>query len=72
MNTTKAGYSEVRRSLRAQSRIYGLRPLAERGELVSSAREHSELLELVAARDAEGAERLMRRHIGHVRGIWAE
>jgi DNA-binding GntR family transcriptional regulator len=60
------------RSLRAQSRIYGLRSLAERGELVPSAHEHAELLDLVAAGDAEGTERLMRRHIGHVRGIWAE
>jgi DNA-binding GntR family transcriptional regulator len=60
------------RSLRAQSRIYGLRSLAERGELVPSAHEHAELLDLVAVGDAEGAERLMRAHIGHVRGIWAE
>ena len=59
------------RSLRAQSRIYGLRSLAERGALVASAREHTELLDLVAARNAAGAEELMRRHIGHVRGIWA-
>lgn len=60
------------RSLRAQSRIYGLRGLAEQGELVPSAHEHAELLDLVVAGDAESAERLMRRHIGHVRGIWAE
>jgi DNA-binding GntR family transcriptional regulator len=63
---------ETVRSLRAQSRIYGLRGLAERGELVASAHEHTELLERVAAGDAAGAERLMRRHLGHVRGIWAE
>jgi DNA-binding GntR family transcriptional regulator len=62
---------ETVRSLRAQSRIYGLRSLAERGELVASAREHTQLLDLVAAADAPGAERLMRRHIGHLRGIWA-
>lgn len=60
------------RSLRARSRIYGLRRLADRGELVPSAREHAELLDLIAAGDAEGAERLMDRHIRHVRGIWAE
>jgi DNA-binding GntR family transcriptional regulator len=59
------------RSLRAQSRIYGLRSLAERGELVASAREHTELLDVVEARNAAGAGELMRRHIGHVRGIWA-
>jgi DNA-binding GntR family transcriptional regulator len=62
---------ETVRSLRAQSRIYGLRPLAEQGQLVPSAHEHTELLDLIAAGDAEGAERLMHHHIGHVRGIWA-
>jgi DNA-binding GntR family transcriptional regulator len=63
---------ETVRSLRARSRIYGLRALADRGELVPSAHEHAELLDLLAAGDAAGAEQLMRRHIGHVRGIWAE
>lgn len=59
------------RSLRSRSRIYGLRSLAERDQLVPSSHEHSELLDLVEAGDAAGAEELMRRHIGHVRGIWA-
>jgi DNA-binding GntR family transcriptional regulator len=63
---------ETVRSLRARSRIYGLRSLAERDALVPSAREHAELLDLLAAGDADGAEALMRRHIGHVRTIWAE
>jgi DNA-binding GntR family transcriptional regulator len=63
---------ETVRSLRARSRIYGLRTLADRDELVPSSREHAELLDLIVARDAEGAERLMDRHIRHVRGIWAE
>jgi DNA-binding GntR family transcriptional regulator len=63
---------ETVRSLRARSRIYGLRSLAERDELVPSSREHAELLDLIAAGDAEGAERLMDRHIRHVRGIWAD
>jgi DNA-binding GntR family transcriptional regulator len=62
---------ETVRSLRARSRIYGLRSLADRGALVPSAHEHADLLDLVAAGDARGAERLMRAHIGHVRGIWA-
>lgn len=60
------------RSLRARSRIYGLRRLADRGELVHSAHEHAVLLDLIAAGDADGAERLMDGHIRHVRGIWAE
>jgi DNA-binding GntR family transcriptional regulator len=59
------------RSLRSRSRIYGLRSLAERDQLVPSSHEHSELLDLIAAGDVAGAEDLMRRHIGHVRGIWA-
>ncbi|TNC25464.1 GntR family transcriptional regulator [Amycolatopsis alkalitolerans] len=62
---------ETVRSLRARSRIYGLRSLADRGELVPSSHEHAELLDLVAAGDASGAEALMDRHIRHVRGIWA-
>jgi len=63
---------ETVRALRARSRIYGLRTLAERDELVPSSREHAELLDLITARDADAAEQLMRRHIRHVRGIWAE
>lgn len=63
---------ETVRSLRSRSRIYGLRKLADRGELVPSAHEHAVLLDLVEAGDADGAERLMDRHIRHVRGIWAE
>jgi DNA-binding GntR family transcriptional regulator len=38
---------------------------------VQSAAEHHELMDLVEARDGEGSEQLMRRHIGHVRGLWA-
>lgn len=63
---------ETVRSLRARSRIYGLRALADRDALVPSAHEHAQLLDLLAARDAPGVEALMRRHISHVRGIWAE
>ena len=62
---------ETVRSLRARSRIYGLRSLADRDALVPSAHEHAELVDLLAAGDADGVEDLMRRHIGHVRGIWA-
>ena len=63
---------ETVRSLRARSRIYGLRALADRNALVPSAHEHAELLDLLATGDVAGIEDLMRRHIGHVRGIWAE
>lgn len=57
--------------LRARSRLYGLMPLAERGQLARSAAEHLELLDLVQAGDAAGTDKLLRRHIGHVRGEWA-
>ena len=63
---------EIVRSLKARSRITGLPELADDGQLVPSAHEHTEILDLIEAGDADGAERLMRSHIGHVRGIWAE
>ncbi|MEU2393870.1 GntR family transcriptional regulator [Streptomyces sp. NPDC007369] len=58
--------------LRKRSRLYGLTGLDEAGKLVSSAEEHLELLDLMLAGDAEGAEECMRRHLGHVRSLWAE
>jgi len=63
---------EIVRSLRTSSRLYGLRTLADATTLQRSMHEHAELLDLVAAGDGPGAEALMRRHIGHVRGIWAD
>lgn len=71
------GYAGNRRivdlvsDLRAHTRLMGLAPMVERGELADSATEHLELVELIAAGDEAAAEALMRRHIGHVRGIWA-
>lgn len=58
-------------NLRARSRLFGLQGLADRGELGNSAREHGRLNDLVLARDSEGAARLMRQHIEHVREDWA-
>ena len=63
---------EVIGNLRARSRLYGLHQLADRGQLAASAREHEQLVDLVLARDVEGAERLMAQHIKHVRGDWAD
>ncbi|WP_030242862.1 GntR family transcriptional regulator [Streptomyces sp. NRRL S-350] len=57
--------------LRKRSRLYGLTRLDERGELVSSAEEHLELLDLMIAGDAEAAEACMTRHLSHVRSLWA-
>ncbi len=62
---------DVVSDLRSQTRLLGLTPLVESGRLVASAEEHHELVGLVEARDGDGAEQLMRRHIGHVRGLWA-
>ncbi|MFE7316564.1 GntR family transcriptional regulator [Streptomyces sp. NPDC057555] len=58
--------------LRKRSRLYGLTALDERGELLPSAEEHLELLDLMLAGDAKGAEKCMTRHLGHVRTLWAE
>lgn len=62
---------ETVRSLRVRSRLYGMAALAEAGVLLPSSREHRELLELIDAGQAREAEKLMRQHIGHVRGSWA-
>ncbi|WP_044366336.1 GntR family transcriptional regulator [Streptomyces natalensis] len=58
--------------LRKRSRLYGLTGLDERDQLIPSAEEHLELLDLMVAGDAEAAERCMARHLGHVRSLWAE
>lgn len=58
--------------LRYKSRLYGVPRLAERGELEPSAREHERLLESVAAGDLDGTRTLMRHHLRHIRGIWAD
>lgn len=58
-------------SLRTRTRMYGLKSLSESNRLADSAQEHHELLDLIAAGDGPGARELMRRHIGHARGLWA-
>nr|WP_308012286.1 GntR family transcriptional regulator [Streptomyces acidipaludis] len=74
---TLLGYSNNRHlvdvvsDLRTQTRLLGLSPLLQSGQLGHSAAEHHELMDLVEARDGTAAEELMRRHIGHVRGLWA-
>jgi Transcriptional regulators len=62
----------VVKDLRYRSRLYGVSSLAERGELLPSAREHLELLDVIAVGDTGSAEALMRHHLRHVRGIWAD
>ena len=58
-------------SLRVRSRLYGMATLADSGKLLPTSHEHAELLDLIRDRDTDGAARLMRQHIGHVRGSWA-
>ncbi|MFI8931309.1 FCD domain-containing protein, partial [Streptomyces sp. NPDC053474] len=41
-------------------------------QLLPSAQEHIELLDLMVAGDAKAAEKCMTRHLGHVRSLWAE
>ncbi|GAA2479469.1 GntR family transcriptional regulator [Streptomyces thermolineatus] len=57
--------------LRKRSRLYGLADLAEAGALVASAQEHTELLDIMLTGDAEAAEAYTRRHLAHVRSLWA-
>lgn len=59
------------RSLRIRSRLYGQPRLAEAGALTPSAHEHAELVDLLDRGAGPAAETLMRQHIGHVRGAWA-
>lgn len=57
--------------LRSQTRLTGLGALFEQGVLVDSAREHHVIMDLVESRRADEAEAYLRRHIGHVRRLWA-
>lgn len=58
--------------LRKRSRLYGLNRLSESGQLTASAEEHVQLLDLVVAGDAPGAEACMLAHMSHVRSLWAD
>ncbi|GLW59191.1 GntR family transcriptional regulator [Kitasatospora phosalacinea] len=57
--------------LRKRSRLYGLNRLDQQGELVTSAEEHLELLDVLLTGDAEAAQACMTRHLGHIRHLWA-
>ncbi|MET9148778.1 MULTISPECIES: GntR family transcriptional regulator [unclassified Streptomyces] len=58
--------------LRKRSRLFGLGSLNETGRLVASAEEHVELLDLLVAGRGREAEECMRRHLSHVRTLWAD
>ncbi|MFD7956805.1 GntR family transcriptional regulator [Streptomyces ardesiacus] len=63
---------QVVADLRTRSRLFGLGSLNETGRLVASAEEHVELLDLMVAGHGAEAEECMRRHLAHVRTLWAE
>ncbi|HWM75835.1 MAG TPA: GntR family transcriptional regulator [Nocardioides sp.] len=64
-------YVEMVELLRNRSRLLGLPRLSGDRDLIQSASEHIELLELISAGDGPGSEALMRQHLRHVRGLWA-
>jgi DNA-binding GntR family transcriptional regulator len=57
------------RELRQQTRLLGLVNLSDSDALETSSLEHAELVRRLVAGDGEGAEALMRRHIGP--GLWS-
>ena len=62
---------EIVTDLRNKTRLLGLLPLLESGKLIESAEEHQTIMDLVEAGEADQAEAYLRKHIGHVRGLWA-
>jgi len=62
---------ELVAELRRQTRMVGLADLRPKVELIASANEHQDLLDLLATGDGEAAERFMVHHVGHVTGWWA-
>ncbi|WP_069165820.1 GntR family transcriptional regulator [Nocardia altamirensis] len=63
--------SQIVSDLRAQTRLFGLAALVARGELEQSAQEHHTIIDLIEHNQGEELELFLRKHIGHVRGIWA-
>ncbi|HCT75060.1 MAG TPA: GntR family transcriptional regulator [Micromonosporaceae bacterium] len=62
---------ELVTDLRNRTRLYGLDTLVHTGGLVDSAAEHLEMVALLEKGNAAKVSELMRRHLSHVRGIWA-
>ncbi len=57
--------------LRDQTRIVGLRSLAEAGALHATAAEHRPILDALRMRDITVARQTMTAHLEHTRGAWA-
>lgn len=62
---------EIVSSLRDQSRLPGLDRIAGTKPFVESTKEHALLLDAMERGQDELAAKIMRDHLGHVRGIWA-
>lgn len=62
---------DVAGNLRSRSRLHGLAEGANEAQLLGSAREHEQLVDLVLAGDAAAADRLLTSHITDVRTAWA-
>lgn len=62
---------EIIAGLRDQTRIVGLRSLAEHDALRASAAEHRPILDALRARDVAQAQRLLAVHLEHTRRDWA-
>ena len=63
--------TEIVMSLRDQTRLYGLRTLANSGGLIGSARLHLEMLTAIENGDVDRADDSIVRHLGYTRGEWA-
>lgn len=59
------------RSLRAMTRLTGLKDLAANNQLVDTAREHHQIVDAARSGDTELMRQVMTRHLGHVTGVWA-
>lgn len=57
--------------LRDQTRLFGIRALADAHRLEASANEHVELVEAVARGDVPEVRRVIAKHLKHTRGAWA-
>jgi DNA-binding GntR family transcriptional regulator len=57
--------------LRDETRLYGLRELAQAGRLVTSAEEHQTLLDAIVAGDVDAVHAAITTHLRHTRGAWA-
>ncbi|PPG38720.1 GntR family transcriptional regulator [Pseudoclavibacter sp. RFBA6] len=63
---------QIVRRARERSRLHNLVPLAEAGQLTASTLEHEQMIEAALDGDRERMQKIVARHIGHVRGEWAK